>query len=514
MVLYDPAEAARPSVANLTLSDVTWNGFLASWSPSGVDFDGFVVEVTNLDNIAQSQNLSVSGGAVSLGLWGLDTNTSYMVGLYPLYQGVFLEPLYAEASTARQPLLGQLSVSNVTFESFSVVWNHTEGRLDGFVLEIIDSDWLLEPKEYNLSSLVTAHKVSGLRPSSDYVAYLYGTYKGTRTSAISVVATTAEEPDLSRLVVANVTSDRVSLTWQAGAKVFDNFVVEVRESALPSQAMGQVLPGNARSTVMAGLKARTRYDIKLYASAGGRNTPPLFAVATTEDVPLLGPVTVQSSGPHNLSVSWSIASGHFDGLVVRVSDADQQSEPWEVSLPGDAVNVTFSDLMDATGYNVEVYGFSHGRRTPSTLVHGVTAPLPKVENLTISNVTPFGFRVSWGVRQRHTREESAPNPSLFSHFNVAVTDSGWLLEPREFKVPGNQTHLEVWGLITGIGYEVRLTGVSKAGLLSRPLTTVAVTGTDSGGAAPSSGEPQWYLDLQVPAKCELGCLYFSAIFCR
>uniref|UniRef100_A0A3B3WS39 Fibronectin type-III domain-containing protein n=1 Tax=Poecilia mexicana TaxID=48701 RepID=A0A3B3WS39_9TELE len=63
------------------------------------------------------------------------------------------------------------------------------------------------------------------------------------------------------------------------------------------------------------------------------------------------------------------------------------------------------------------------------------------------------------------------------HFHIVVTDSGWLLEPQEFTVPGDQSHLDIWGLITGIGYEVKLTGVSESGLLSRPLTTVAVTGT-------------------------------------
>lgn len=91
----------------------------------------------------------------------------------------------------------------------------------------------------------------------------------------------AEEPDLSRLVVSNITSDRFSLSWRTGERSFDNFIVEVRESALPSQAMGRALPGDVRSTVMAGLKASTRYNIKLYASAGGQNTQPLFDVATT-----------------------------------------------------------------------------------------------------------------------------------------------------------------------------------------------------------------------------------------
>lgn len=92
----------------------------------------------------------------------------------------------------------------------------------------------------------------------------------------------AEEPDLSKLVVSNVTSDRFSLAWRTGKKEFDTFVVEVRESALPSQAVGRALPGDVRATVMAGLKASTSYDIKLYASdAGGQSTRPLFAVATT-----------------------------------------------------------------------------------------------------------------------------------------------------------------------------------------------------------------------------------------
>lgn len=91
----------------------------------------------------------------------------------------------------------------------------------------------------------------------------------------------AEEPDLSRLVVSNITSDRFTLSWRTGEKAFDNFIVEVRESALPSQAMGRALPGDVRSTVMAGLKASKSYNIKLYGSTGGQNTQPLFDVATT-----------------------------------------------------------------------------------------------------------------------------------------------------------------------------------------------------------------------------------------
>lgn len=91
----------------------------------------------------------------------------------------------------------------------------------------------------------------------------------------------AEQPDLSRLVISNITSDRFSLSWQTGQKTFDNFIVEVREAAAPSQAMGRTLSGDARSAVMAGLRASTQYNVKLYGSTGGQNTQPLYDVATT-----------------------------------------------------------------------------------------------------------------------------------------------------------------------------------------------------------------------------------------
>ncbi|XP_023816273.1 tenascin isoform X3 [Oryzias latipes] len=461
----------EPAVVNLTISDITWDSFTASWSPQGGDFDSFVIEVTNMENLLESQNLTLSGDALSLAISGLYPNTTYMVGLYGMHQGSFLEPLYNEATTAIPPLVGKLYITNVTSGSFSVLWNGTQGHFDGLILEIIDSDWLMEPKEFNVSVDAVSHDVTGLRPSTDYIAYLYGTLKGSRTKAVSVIATTAEEPDLSKLVVSNVTSDRFSLAWRTGKKEFDSFIVEVRESALPSQAVGRALPGDVRSTVMAGLKASTSYDIKLYASdAGGQSTRPLFAVATTEDAPQLGVLTASSVSSHNLSLSWETVSGHFDGFVIRVSD--QQSDTLEFKLPAEARNITIPNLTDDTAYDIELYGISYGRHSSSVSARAVTAPLPKVENLTISDVTPYGFRVSWEVRQR---EKLAPHGGGFSHFHIVVTDSGWLLEPQEFTVPGNRSHLDIWGLITGIGYDVRLTGVTESGLLSRPLTTVAVT---------------------------------------
>nr|XP_023651336.1 tenascin-like isoform X2 [Paramormyrops kingsleyae] len=371
-------EEAEPRVVNLTVSDVLWNSFRVSWDTSGeVAFNGFLIEVADSDGWANGQNHTLPGDARSVGIAQLSPNSSYVVSVRGFHRGSLLETALAEVTTVPEPEVGTLLVSNVTSESFTISWNGTDGIFEGYVLEIIDSNWLFEPMEYNLSHNALSHEITGLSASTDYVAYLYGVVKGVRTQAVSAVATTATEPHLARLVVFNVTSDRLSLSWRTNAKSFDNFVVEVRESAVPSRAMGRTLPTSARSTEISGLRGDTQYDIKLYGNVGGLNTPPLTAVATT-------------------------------------------------------------------------------------------AELPKVENLNISDVSPFGFRVSWTARH-------GDQPGGFDHFHLVVTDSGWLLEPQEFTVTGNQTSLDIRGLITGIGYEVQLTGVTKSGLWSRPLTTVAVT---------------------------------------
>lgn len=86
----------------------------------------------------------------------------------------------------------------------------------------------------------------------------------------------------------------------------------------------------------------------------------------------MGSLAAHSSSPNNLSLSWSILSGHFDGFVIRVSDTEQQLDTLEFRLPAEALNITISNLMDATVYDIELYGLSHGRHTPSMLAQAET----------------------------------------------------------------------------------------------------------------------------------------------
>lgn len=96
--------------------------------------------------------------------------------------------------------------------------------------------------------------------------------------------------------------------------------------------------------------------------------------------------------------------------------------------------------------------------------------LPKVENLVISDINPYGFRVTWKTGDDGQSDQ-------LDQFLIVVVDSGRLLDPQDFTVLGEQRSLDIRGLITGIGYEVKLYGITKAGRRTKPLSAVAVTGT-------------------------------------
>uniref|UniRef100_A0A8B9LYT0 Zmp:0000000846 n=1 Tax=Astyanax mexicanus TaxID=7994 RepID=A0A8B9LYT0_ASTMX len=353
------------------------------------------------------------------------------------------------ASTEKnKPRIGKVIVSDVSWDSFNVTWNIEEGTVfENFVIEVTNSKGP-ERQKLSVSGDVFSLGVPGLIPNTSYTIALYGVHQGSVLGPFyieEVITGISAEPELSGLVLSNVTSDRLSLSWRMGEKMYDNFIVEVRESALPSQAMGRTLPIQVRSTVLSGLKGDTQYHVKLYATSGNRNSAPLTAVFTTEPKPTLGPVVVSDTQPNNFTLSWSTVKGHFDGFLIRVSDREQFYDVVELKPLSATRNVTVPGLVDSTVYDVVFYGISHGRYTPPVSLNATTASLPKVENLTVTEITPYGFRVFWTARSSEG----------FRHFQVKVSDSGRLLEPKEFLVPGNQTSLDVWGLITGIGYEIK-----------------------------------------------------------
>ncbi|NXU59687.1 TENA protein, partial [Turnix velox] len=459
-----PYSEEEPELGKLSVSQTGWDGFQLTWTAADGAYENFIIQVQELDNPEEIRNITVPGGLRSMNVTGLKANTPYNITLHGVIQDFRTKPLSVETVTGVHPEVGELTISDITPESFNLSWTTSNGDFDVFTIEIIDSNRLLEPMEFNISGNSRTAHVSGLSPSTDFIVYLYGISHGFRTQAISAAATTVEEPLLSKLTVSNATSDIVSLTWEAQDNAFDHFILEVRNSDFPLDSLVHTVPGASRSYVVTNLKAATNYTVQLHGVIDGQGGQTLTALATTEAEPQLGTLTLTNVTPDSFNLSWTTRDGPFAKFVIHVRDSYAAHEPQELTVSGGVRSAHISGLLDYTGYDINIKGTTDaGVHTEPLTAFVMTEAMPPLENLTVSDINPYGFTVSWMASE-----------NAFDNFLVVVVDSGKLLDPQEFLLSGAQRQLKLKGLITGIGYEVMLSGFAK-GHQTKPLSTVAIT---------------------------------------
>ncbi|NXC32138.1 TENA protein, partial [Campylorhamphus procurvoides] len=459
-----PYSEEEPELGKLSVSQTGWDGFQLTWTADDGPYETFVLQVQESANPDESRNVTVPGGLRSVNVTGLKANTPYNITLHGVIRGHRTTPLSLETTTGEHPEVGELMVSDITPESFNLSWTTSHGDFDVFTIEIIDSNRLLEPMEFNLSGNSRSAHISGLSPSTDFIVYLSGMSRGFRSQAISAAATTVEEPLLSKLSVSNATSDSMSLTWEAQDNAFDHFILEVRNSDLPLDSLVLTVPGASRHYVVPNLKSATNYTVQLHGVIDGQGGQTLTALATTEAEPQLGTLTLSNVTPDSFNLSWTTRDGPFAEFVIHVRDAQAAQEPQELTVAGGARSAHISGLLDYTAYDILIKGTTRaGVHTEPLTAFVVTEAMPPLENLTVSDINPYGFTVSWMASE-----------DAFDNFLVVVVDSGKLLDPQEFLLSGTQRQLKLKGLITGIGYEVVLYGLAK-GHQTKPLSALAVT---------------------------------------
>ncbi|XP_074218192.1 tenascin isoform X3 [Camelus bactrianus] len=456
--------AELPQLGDLAVTEAGWDGLKLNWTAADQAYEHFVIQVQEANRVEAARNLTVPGSLRAVDVPGLKAATPYRVTIYGVIRGYRTPVLSAEASTAGEPEIGNLNVSDVTTESFNLSWTATDGAFETFTIEIIDSNRFLETMEYNISGAERTAHISGLRPSNDFIVYLSGLAPSIQTKTISVTATTVAEPLLSHLTVSNVTSGSVSISWKAQESAFDSFLIDVRDSDHLQETVVHSVPAASRSFVITNLKASSNYTARLQGLIGGQCAQTLTVQATTEPEPQLGTLNLSNITPDSFNVSWTTQAGPFAKIVINVSDSHSLHEPQQITVSGDARHAHVTGLVENTGYDVSVAGTTWaGDPTRPLTAFVMTEALPLLENLTISDINPYGFTVSWMASE-----------NAFDSFLVTVVDSGKLLDPQEFTLSGTQRKLELRGLITGIGYEVMVSGFTQ-GHQTKPLRAEIVT---------------------------------------
>uniref|UniRef100_A0A8C3PIN1 Tenascin n=1 Tax=Calidris pygmaea TaxID=425635 RepID=A0A8C3PIN1_9CHAR len=455
----------EPELGKLSVSETGWDGFQLTWTAADGAYENFVLQVQELDNPEETWNITVPGGLRFMNITGLKANTPYNITLRGVIQGYRTKPLSLETMTGAHPEVGELTVSDITPESFNLSWTTTSGDFDIFTIEIIDSNRLLEPMEFNISGNSRTAHISGLSPSTDFVVYLYGISHGFRTQAISAAATTEAMPPLENLTVSDINPYGFTVSWMASENAFDNFLVVVVDSGKLLDPQEFLLTGAQRQLKLKGLITGIGYEVMLYGFAKGHQTKPLSTVAVTEAEPEVDNLLVSDATPDGFRLSWTADDGVFDSFVLKIRDTKRKSDPLELIVPGHERTQDITGLKEGTEYEIELYGVSSGRRSqPVNAVATTVVGSPK--GISFSDITENSATVSW----------TPPRTRVDSYRISYVPVTGGT--PNVVTIDGSKTRTKLVKLVPGVDYNVSIISL-KGFEESEPVSGTLKTALDS-----------------------------------
>ncbi|XP_023484512.1 tenascin isoform X2 [Equus przewalskii] len=453
-----------PNLGEVTVSKLGWDALKLNWTAPEGAYEQFLIQVQETDRVEAAQNLTVPGGLRSVDLPGLKASTRYSITIRGVTRDFSTAPLSVEVLTEELPELGDLVVTEAGWDGLKLNWTAADQAYELFVIQVQEVNRVEAAQNLTVPGSLRAVEVPGLKAATPYRVTIYGVIRGYKTPVLSAEASTAGEPEIGNLNVSAITPESFNLSWTATDGAFETFTIEIIDSNRFLETMEYNVSGAERTAHISGLRPSNDFIIYLSGLAPSIRTKTISATATTEPEPQLGILILSNITPDSFNVSWTTRAGPFAKIVINVSDSQSLHESQQFTVSGDAQHAHVTGLVENTGYDVSVTGTTWaGDPSRPLTAFVVTEALPLLENLTISDINPYGFTVSWMASE-----------NAFDSFLVTVVDSGKLLDPQEFTLSGTQRKLELRGLITGIGYEVMVSGFTQ-GHQTKPLRAEIVT---------------------------------------
>uniref|UniRef100_A0A8C8SNI9 Fibronectin type-III domain-containing protein n=1 Tax=Pelusios castaneus TaxID=367368 RepID=A0A8C8SNI9_9SAUR len=375
-----------PSLGELSVSDVTHDSALLSWTIQAGDFDSFLLQYKDAEG--KPQALPVDGGSRSVTVTNLAPSRRYKFNLYGVSGRKRLGPISTEAITATAPpkeapaplpSLGELSVSDVTHDSALLSWTVQAEDFDSFLLQYKDAEG--KPQALPVDGGSRSVTVTNLAPSRRYKFNLYGVSGRKRLGPVSTDTVTAGNnpttqgpgdppPSLGELLASDVTHDSALLSWTVQAGDFDSFLLQYKDAegklqALPvdggsrSDAEGkpQALPvdGGSHSFTVTNLAPSRRYKFILYGVSGRKHAPSIYLSPQ-----LSFPLSASDVTHDSALLSWTVQAGDFDSFILQYKDAE--GKPQALPVDGRSRSVTVTNLVPSRRYKFNLYGVSGHKR--------------------------------------------------------------------------------------------------------------------------------------------------------
>ncbi|NP_001356141.1 tenascin isoform 3 precursor [Mus musculus] len=444
-----------PQLGGLSVTEVSWDGLTLNWTTDDLAYKHFVVQVQEANNVEAAQNLTVPGSLRAVDIPGLKADTPYRVSIYGVIQGYRTPMLSTDVSTAREPEIGNLNVSDVTPKSFNLSWTATDGIFDMFTIEIIDSNRLLQTAEHNISGAERTAHISGLPPSTDFIVYLSGIAPSIRTKTISTTATTAMGSP-KEIMFSDITENAATVSWRAPTAQVESFRITYVPMTGGAPSMVTV-DGTDTETRLVKLTPGVEYRVSVIAMKGFEESDPVSGTLITA---LDGPsgLLIANITDSEALAMWQPAIATVDSYVISYTGERVPEVTRTVS--GNTVEYELHDLEPATEYILSIFA-EKGQQKSSTIATKFTTDLDSPREFTATEVQSETALLTW----------RPPRASVTGYLLVYESVDGTV---KEVIVGPDTTSYSLADLSPSTHYSARIQALSGS-LRSKLIQTIFTT---------------------------------------
>nr|XP_054973690.1 tenascin isoform X8 [Pan paniscus] len=432
-----------PNLGEVVVAEVGWDALKLNWTAPEGAYEYFFIQVQEADTVEAAQNLTVPGGLRSTDLPGLKAATHYTITIRGVTQDFSTTPLSVEVLTEEVPDMGNLTVTEVSWDALRLNWTTPDGTYDQFTIQVQEADQVEEAHNLTVPGSLRSVEIPGLRAGTPYTITLHGEVRGHSTRPLAVQVVTEELPQLGDLAVSEVGWDGLRLNWTAADNAYEHFVIQVQEVNKVEAAQNLTLPGSLRAVDIPGLEAATPYRVSIYGVIRGYRTPVLSAEASTAKEPEIGNLNVSDITPESFNLSWTATDGIFETFTIEIIDSNRLLETVEYNISGAERTAHISGLPPSTDFIVYLSGLAPSIRT-KTISATATTAMGSPKEVIFSDITENSATVSW----------RAPTAQVESFRITYVPITGGT--PSMVTVDGTKTQTRLVKLIPGVEYLVRI----------------------------------------------------------
>ncbi|KAM9068552.1 tenascin isoform 7-T9 [Sarcophilus harrisii] len=373
-----------PKLAELTVTEVSWDSLRLNWTTTDGDYENFVIQVQEAN-----RNLNIPGELRSVHVTGLTPATLYRITIHGVIRGFSTHPLSIQAITEAEPEVDNLLVSDATPDGFRLSWTADEGVFNSFVLKIRDTKKQADPLEIIIPAHERTRDITGLKEGTAYDIELYGLISGRRSQPINAIATTAMGSP-KEISFSDITENSATVSWTAPTSQVESFRITYVPVSGGTPSVITV-DGSKTQTGLVRLMPGVEYLVSIISIKGFEESEPVTGTLTTA---LDGPSGLMAANitDSEALAMWQPAIATVDSYVISYT-GDKVPEVTQ-TVSGNTVEYALNDLEPATEYTLRIFA-EKGPQKSSIITTRFTTDLDSPRDLMATEVQSETALLKW-----------------------------------------------------------------------------------------------------------------------